>query len=165
MPKPPFIVAASIIGLSFSGIAFAQSATPAASNAAPAAAAATAGVQKDAEGKIVLTAGTQVFDTQGGKVGTLTKVDKGPDGKPTNVVLKTGKSEVMIPASSLARTDKNALIAMTEAQIDAAAAAAGASQPAGGAGAQASSPEAASGAADSSSTATAGAGANSNPSN
>src|SRR3546814_8284523 len=69
--------------------------------------------------------GTPVVDTQGAAVGTLTKVETDAAGQPTNVVLKTTKSEVLIPASSLARTEKNALIAMTAAPIDAAAAAAG----------------------------------------
>jgi len=105
-------------------------ATPGAATPAPGAAPAGT-VQLGPDGKIMLAEGTEVFDTQGGRVGTLTRVDKGPDGQPTNVVLKTDKSEVMIPATSLARTEKNALIAMTAAQIDAAAAAA--SAPAGGA--------------------------------
>src|SRR3546814_8071842 len=57
--------------------------------------------------------GTPVVDTQGAAVGTLTKVETDAAGQPTNVVLKTTKSEVLIPASSLALTEKNALIAMT----------------------------------------------------
>src|SRR3546814_14003225 len=72
--------------------------------------------------------GTPVVDTQGAAVGTLTKVETDAAGQPTNVVLKTTKIEVLIPASSIARTDKHALIAMNAAQIDSAAAAAGPSQ-------------------------------------
>lgn len=110
---------AGAVLLSVPGMALAQAGTAPADVAAPTtgqpATGATAPV--GADGKIALAPGVEVFDTQGGKVGTLTKVEG------ANVVLKTTKSEVMIPASSLARTEKHALIAMTAAQIDAAAAA------------------------------------------
>lgn len=118
-----YIATAAVITALFPAAAFAQAATTAPTPAPATAQAAPGGAQPGAaqlgaDGKVVLAPGTEVFDTQGGRVGQLTKVDG------ANVVLKTDKSEVLIPASSLARTEKNVLIAMTAAQIDAAAAAA-----------------------------------------
>ena len=125
MLRMNYISAACVMTMLVPAAAFAQSANTgvAASTttaAAPAAqtAPATGAAKLDADGKVVLAPGTEVYDTQGGRVGQLTKVEG------NNVVLKTAKNEVLIPASSLARTEKNALIAMTAAQIDAAAAAA-----------------------------------------
>lgn len=131
MIKVSFATVAAGMLLAVPGVAFAQSDQPTAGPAAtPAPAPASApAVQLGADGKIVLAEGTPVVDTQGGAVGTLVKIEKGPDGQPSNVVLKTTNSEVMIPAASLARTEKHALIAMTAAQIDAAAAAARGNQP------------------------------------
>lgn len=135
MKKFPYIVVG--VMMLTPTLAFAQAAAPAGATAATAQ---SGGAQLGADGKITLAVGTEVLDTQGGKVGTLTKVERDASGQPTNVVLKTGKSEVLIPASSLARTEKNALIAMTAAQIDAAAAAAAG----GGAGGSAQAPAGAS---------------------
>lgn len=126
MRQFPYIAAIAALSLIMPGMAAAST------EQASTAAATTATSKIGADGKIILGEGTEVFDTQGGKVGTLTKVEKGADGQPTNVILKTEKSEVLIPASSLARTEKNALIAMTAAQIDAAAAAANPAQAADG---------------------------------
>lgn len=131
MPKLAHILAGAAM-LTFPAAAIAQEAQPAPTTttntpagASAAATAAAPAAQLGADGKVVLAEGTPVVDTQGAAVGTLTKVETDAAGQPTNVVLKTTKSEVLIPASSLARTEKNALIAMTAAQIDAAAAAAG----------------------------------------
>lgn len=124
MRRIPYIVAIAALGTILPGIATAQTEQNTAAAATTAASPAAAAPKLGADGKIILAEGTEVLDTQGGKVGTLTKVEKGADGQPTNVILKTEKSEVLIPASSLARTEKNALIAMTAAQIDQAAAAA-----------------------------------------
>lgn len=121
MLRMNYISAACVMTTLVPAAAFAQSAntSAAASAAAAAPAAQTAPAAKlGADGKVVLAPGIEVYDTQGGRVGQLTKVEG------NNVVLKTNKNEVLIPASSLARTEKNALIAMTAAQIDAAAAAA-----------------------------------------
>ncbi len=143
MPRINYFITAAVISLVAPGVALAQTGQPAPTQAGPATASApAAGVKLGADGKVELAPGTEVFDTQGGKVGTLTKVDG------SNVVLKTAKSEVLIPASSLARTEKSVLIAMTATQIDEAAAAASAKQTGGaasqdtdaGAGASAQSP-------------------------
>lgn len=121
-------IAAHAEGTAAPTTAPAEAATQAEGAVAPAAEAApaAAGPQLDAEGKVILAEGLEVLDTQGDKVGVLTKVETDASGQTTNVILKTENSEVLIPASSLARTETNALIAMTAAQIDAAAAAAGA---------------------------------------
>lgn len=124
MPNLKTIVAFASLSLGIPGLALAGTSQTAQPGAAATTPAATTNVQLAADGKVTLAAGTEVYDTQGGKVGTLTKVENDAAGQPANVILKTANSEVLIPASSLARTEKHALIAMTAAQIDAAAAAA-----------------------------------------
>src|SRR3546814_20563355 len=90
--------------------------TPAGASAAATAAAPAA--QLGAEGQVVLAEGTPVVDTQGAAVGTLTQVETDPAGQPTNVVLKTTTSELLLPASSPARTAQNALTALPASKID-----------------------------------------------
>jgi len=83
------------------------SSTPAAgSTAAPAAAPSTASI----------TAGTKVLDTAGNTAGTIESVDG------DYVVLATAKSKVRLPKTSFAMAASGPVIAMTAAQIDAAAA-------------------------------------------
>lgn len=107
--------------LGLTGMASAQ---PADAPAPQAAEAATAAPVLDADGKIKLIAGTNVVDTSGAPVGVLKEVELDAAGQPVNVVLKTDKHEVKFPAASLARTEKNAVFGMTQAELNAAAEAA-----------------------------------------
>lgn len=82
------------------GAAIAQAAAPA--QAAPAAAPAVA-------------AGTTVYDTAGGVVGTVESTDG------TNAVINTGTVKAAIPLTSLGAGAQGPVLAMTKAQLDAAA--------------------------------------------
>jgi len=57
----------------------------------------------------------QVVDTAGNPVGVITSMKNG------NVVLKTDKHEVQLPAASFTPSNGKLLFGMTEAQVDAAA--------------------------------------------
>jgi preprotein translocase subunit YajC len=59
--------------------------------------------------------GMQVVDTAGNPVGVITSMKNG------NVVLKTDKHEVQLPASSFTPSNGKLLFGMTQAQVDAAA--------------------------------------------
>lgn len=59
--------------------------------------------------------GMQVVDTAGNPVGVITSM------KDANVVLKTDKHEVQLPAASFTPSNGKLLFGMTEAQVDAAA--------------------------------------------
>jgi len=59
--------------------------------------------------------GMQVVDTAGKPVGVVTSM------KGANVVLKTDKHEVQLPASSFTPSNGKLLFGMTQAQVDAAA--------------------------------------------
>lgn len=96
-----FIAAAMMLA---TAPAFAQGA-PAAGAAAPTAAPA---------------AGQTVFDTAGGEVGKISKVEGGV------AVVATGKNDVGLPLTSFAMGDKGPVIAMTRDQLDAAASSAAA---------------------------------------
>jgi hypothetical protein len=85
--------------------AHAQAASAPAGQAAPAAGAAP-------------TMGAKVFDTAGGEVGTVEKVDGG------NAVIFTGTKRATLPANAFAKSDKGLVISMTQAQLNAAVAAA-----------------------------------------
>ncbi|MEG8039272.1 hypothetical protein QP166_07925 [Sphingomonas sp. LR60] len=86
------------------GAALAQAAapTPAAGQAAPAAGAA-------------VTTGATVYDTSGGVVGTVESTDG------TNAVVNTGAVKAAIPLTSLGAGAQGPVLAMTKAQLEAAA--------------------------------------------
>ncbi|WP_203234663.1 hypothetical protein, partial [Sphingomonas solaris] len=92
-------------------------AAPAFAQAAPAAGAAAPATAPTGAAP---AAGQTVFDTAGGEVGKITKVDAG------NVVIATGTHEVALPVTSFATGPRGPIIAMTKVQLDAAAAGAAA---------------------------------------
>lgn len=57
--------------------------------------------------------GANIKDQQGGDVGTITRVDG------ANVVVKTDKYEVLLPANSLAKTETGYLVGTTRAALNA----------------------------------------------
>lgn len=59
--------------------------------------------------------GAEIFDTSGATVGKIDSVSA------KGAVVDTGKVKVTVPLSSLAKSDKGLVIAMTKAQIEAAA--------------------------------------------
>ncbi|WP_338466417.1 hypothetical protein RXV95_12755 [Novosphingobium sp. ZN18A2] len=61
-----------------------------------------------------LTAGTTVYDPQGGEVGTIVSSAGG------NVVIDTGANKATIPGAAVTKGDKGPQIAYTKAQLDAA---------------------------------------------
>lgn len=63
-------------------------------------------------------AGAEVRDTDGNVVGTIESVDA------NGAVIATGEARVQIPVSSFAKSDKGLVIAMTKAELEAAAKAA-----------------------------------------
>ncbi|PWG02600.1 hypothetical protein [Sphingosinicella humi] len=63
-------------------------------------------------------AGAEVRDTDGNVVGTIESVDA------NGAVIATGEARVQIPVSSFAKDDKGLVIAMTKAELEAAAKAA-----------------------------------------
>ncbi|VXD02749.1 hypothetical protein [Sphingomonas sp. 8AM] len=84
------------------GVALAQAQTPAAGQTAPAAGAA-------------VTTGATVYDTSGGVVGTVESTDG------TNAVVNTGTVKAAIPLTSLGAGAQGPVLAMTKAQLEAAA--------------------------------------------
>ena len=97
-----------------------EATTEAATDAAQDAAGATA----EAAGAVVaatpadVKAGVDVRDTQGGMVGTIESVDA------NGAVISTGESRVQIPVTSFAKNDAGLVIAMSKAELEAAAKAA-----------------------------------------
>lgn len=85
--------------------AHAQAASAPAAQAAPAASAAP-------------TAGAKVYDTTGAEVGTVESVSGG------NAVVFTGTKRATLPGNAFAKNDKGLVISMTQAQLNAAVAAA-----------------------------------------
>lgn len=69
-----------------------------------------------------IAVGATVKDTDGGTVGTVASVENG------NVTVDTGSNKVAIPEASFGKTPDGPLLAMTRAQLDAAADAAAAQQ-------------------------------------
>lgn len=65
--------------------------------------------------KADVKAGAPIFDTSGNTVGKIDSVSA------KGAVLDTGKVKVTVPISSLAKSDKGLVIAMTKSQIEAAA--------------------------------------------
>jgi preprotein translocase subunit YajC len=61
-----------------------------------------------------MTVGAKVADTAGGAVGTIIKVDG------ANVILKTDKHEVQLPAASFTAVEDGYIMAMTQAEVNAA---------------------------------------------
>lgn len=61
------------------------------------------------------TVGATVYDTTGGTVGTIESVDG------TNAVINTGTVKAAVPVSSLGKGAQGPVLAMTKAQLDAAA--------------------------------------------
>lgn len=92
----------------------ASSATTSATTSAPAGAATAAPAAATSTASI--TAGTKVLDTAGNTAGMIESVDG------DYVVLATAKSKVRLPKTSFAMAASGPVIAMTAAQIDAAAA-------------------------------------------
>ena len=62
-------------------------------------------------------AGDAVHDTSGASVGTIESVGA------SGAVISTGKSRIQVPLTSLGKNDKGLVIAMSKAELDAAAAA------------------------------------------
>lgn len=98
--------------------ATAAAAAPPSTTAAPAASASAATPAASASGEVV--AGATVKDTNGGTVGTIESVDG------QYAVLSTGKHKVRLPMTSFGKGAEGPVLAMTQAQVDAAAAAAAA---------------------------------------
>ena len=65
--------------------------------------------------KADVKAGAAIFDTSGNSVGKIESVTA------KGAVVDTGKVKVTVPISSLAKSDKGLVIAMTKAQVEAAA--------------------------------------------
>ncbi|SEK34235.1 hypothetical protein SAMN05216382_0224 [Sphingomonas palmae] len=84
--------------------------TIAAAQTAPATAPATG-----AQATATVTTGATVYDTSGGVVGTVASTDG------TNAVIDTGTNKAAIPLTSLGKGAKGPVLAMTKAQLDAAA--------------------------------------------
>lgn len=108
----------TLAAMSMPAVAVAQTApAPAPSPAAaPAAAAAPAGAKPTpAPGKPTLTAGTTVYDSAGASVGTIDSNDG------TNSVLNTGTVKVTLANTSFGNSKTGPTLAMTKAELDAAA--------------------------------------------
>ncbi|WP_019514878.1 hypothetical protein [Sphingomonas sp. Mn802worker] len=68
-----------------------------------------------AQASTTVTAGATVYDTSGGIVGTVASTDG------TNAVIDTGTNKAAIPLTSLGKGAQGPVLAMTKAQLDAAA--------------------------------------------
>lgn len=101
------LIVASLAAVSMTPLVAHAQAAPA--GAAPAAAPAAAAAP---------TVGAKVYDTQGGEVGTIEKIEG------TNAVVFTGTKRATLPASAIAKGEKGLVISMTQAQLNAAVAAA-----------------------------------------
>lgn len=105
------LIVASLAAVSLTPLAAHAQAAAAGSAPAPAAATTPAATAAPA-------VGAKVFDTQGGEVGTIEKVDG------TNAVVFTGTKRATLPVSAIAKSDKGLVISMTQTQLNAAVAAA-----------------------------------------
>lgn len=76
---------------------------------------ATAQTAAPAPAAVTVTTGATVYDTSGGVVGTIASTDG------TNAVIDTGTVKAAIPLTSLGKGAKGPVLAMTKAQLDAAA--------------------------------------------
>lgn len=76
---------------------------------------ATAQTAAPAPAAVTVTTGATVYDTAGGVVGTIASTDG------TNAVIDTGTVKAAIPLTSLGKGAKGPVLAMTKAQLDAAA--------------------------------------------
>jgi hypothetical protein len=94
--------------------------TAAPATATTAAATANAGTSQTAAASGNVAVGVTVKDTQGGTVGTIESVDG------QYAVLATTKNKVRLPLSSFGKGADGPILAMTQAQVDAAAASAAA---------------------------------------
>lgn len=99
--RKTFLASLSISALSLAAPALAQDAEAPATASAPA--------------ETMPSVGAQVMDTDGGTVGTITAVDG--DG----VTLRTDRHEIRLPLTSMTAHEGNFLIAMTQAEANAAA--------------------------------------------
>lgn len=94
-------------------------ATPLAANAqttpAPAAAPAAQGAAAPAAAASAPTVGATIVDTQGATVGTIASTDG------TNAVVDTGTVKAAVPLSSFGTSPKGPTLAMTKAELEAAA--------------------------------------------
>ena len=90
-----------------------QSTTPAQSDATAQTTTTTAATAPATKADV--KAGASIFDTSGNSVGKIESVSA------KGAVLNTGKVKVTVPISSLAKSDKGLVIAMTKTQIEAAA--------------------------------------------
>jgi hypothetical protein len=90
-----------------------QSTTPAQSDATAQTATTTAATTKATKADV--KTGASIFDTSGNSVGKIESVSA------KGAVLNTGKVKVTVPISSLAKSDKGLVIAMTKTEIEAAA--------------------------------------------
>lgn len=97
----------------------ATSAAPAsnssATTATPAAAAKTETATTTKVTKADVKAGASIFDTSGNSVGKIELISA------KGAVVNTGKVKVTVPIASMAKSDKGLVIAMTKAQVEAAA--------------------------------------------
>jgi hypothetical protein len=93
---------------------------PTSSPAGTSAANSPASTSQTASAAGAVTAGATVKDTQGGTVGTIESVDG------QYAVLATTKNKVRLPLSSFGKGADGPILAMTQAQVDAAAASAAA---------------------------------------
>lgn len=81
-------------------------------------AAASAAPAQSAAATATPTVGAKVYDTQGAEVGTVEKVDG------ANAVVFTGTKRATLPGNAFAKNDKGLVISMSQAQLNAAVAAA-----------------------------------------
>ncbi|MFW2829676.1 hypothetical protein [Sphingomonas sp. ID0503] len=98
--------------------AFAQTPMPAPTAAPTQSAPAANPAPTAAAGQPQLAAGGKVYDTKGGEVGTIESVDA------SGAVVSTGTNKVKLPTNSFAAGKTGPMIAMTKAELDAAAGAA-----------------------------------------
>ncbi|MBY9062095.1 hypothetical protein K7957_04015 [Sphingomonas yunnanensis] len=95
-----FAVFALVSAAALPGVALAQAAAPA---------------QAPATGAAAVTTGATVYDTSGGVVGTVESTDG------SNAVVNTGTVKAAIPLTSLGQGAQGPVLAMTKAQLEAAA--------------------------------------------
>ncbi|HYX47254.1 MAG TPA: hypothetical protein VE820_10605 [Sphingomicrobium sp.] len=89
--------------------------TPAAKGSTPSGQTSTKAEATTKVTKADVKAGASIFDTSGNSVGKVESISA------KGAVVNTGKVKVTVPISSLAKSDKGLVIAMTKSQIEAAA--------------------------------------------
>jgi len=107
----------TLVGAALAAMAF----TPLAANAQAAGASAAKGPAAQAAAPAATAApkaGAKVFDPQGAEVGTIESVDA------ANAVVFTGTKRATLPLSAFGKSEKGLLISMSQAQLNAAVAAA-----------------------------------------